>query len=340
MSQPKNKFIIGYGIVTALGAGVLGFLWYTASSENETITGDLKTKQDQVFRLESAQLFPNDSNLTKKAAQVDDYTAEVDKLHSTMVSYQTPLKDIAAITPDAVSANLGKYKTQLESVAKGRGIIVPVAPLGIDLGLGRYLATPPKREATPQIDYLVESVNTLLGDLFRAGIYKLDVINCPERAYEKDDKILIEKTTVANKPKTAPKPPVKPDPKAAAKKEEVSLLDESRVFNRYPVHLTFTGSEKSAQEFLNHISTLGPGGPFWIINSLRLDNSMKDGPVAEPGFQAAPIENNTGLAPDPKEKVALNDVKFVLGNEKVTVTLELDLVRFLDPSMLKPDAPK
>jgi hypothetical protein len=343
MSQPKNKFLLGYGIVTALGAGVLGYLWYSASSENETITADLTTKQGQVSKLESAPLFPSDANLTKKATQVDDYTAEVDKLHSALVSYQTPLKDIAAITPDAVSANLGKYKTQLESVAKGRGILIPAPPLGIDLGLGRYLATPPKREATPQIDYLVESVNTLLTDLFRAGITKLDYVSCPERAYEKDDKVLIEKTAMPAKPKTAAKPATKPgkaDPKAAVKKEEAPLLDETKVFNRYPVHLTFTGSEKSAQEFLNHISTVGEGGPFWVINSLRVDNSMKDGPTPEPGFQAVPVTNTTGAAPEPNEKVVLNDVKFVLGNEKVTVTLDLDLVRFLDPSIAKADTSK
>ena len=68
-----------------------------ASSENQTIVDDLTTKQGQVRRLEGAALFPSASNLDKKTAQVDDFTAEVDKLHSALVSYQTPLKDIAAI---------------------------------------------------------------------------------------------------------------------------------------------------------------------------------------------------------------------------------------------------
>ena len=333
MSQPKNKFLLGYGIVTALGAGVLGFLWYSASSENDTVSAELKSKQDRISKLEMAPLFPNETNLTKKSAQVDSYVEEVDKLHNTLVAYQRPLNN--DITPDAVSANLGKYKTQLESIAKGRNIAFPMPPQGIDLGLARYLGTSPKREATPQVDYVVDSVNVLLTDLFRAGISKLDSINCPERAYEKDDKPVIEKKEVkkAVVKKVAPKDAKVEKPK----KEEVVLLDENKVFNRYPVHLTFTGSESAVQSFLNTISTVGEGGPFWVINSMRVDNEKKAGPPVEATFQATAITPAAGATPAPEgakqEKIVMTDVKFILGNEKVTVTLDLDLVRFLDPSI-------
>ncbi len=334
MSQPKNKFLLGYGIVTALGAGVLGYLWYSASSDNTTISDNLALKQGQVSKLEGAPLFPNDPNLTKKTAQVDSFTTEVDNLHNALVGYQRPLNP--EVQPDAVSANLGKYKTQLESIAKGRGIAFPLPPVGIDLGLTRYLGTSPKREAAPQVDYLVESVNSLLTELLRAGVSKIELINCPERPYEKDDKVLIEKKDLPKKgPKPAPAKAAKTDPKANVKKEEAPLLEENKVFNRYPVHLAFSGSEKSAQEFLNQISTVGAGGPFWVINSIRVDNEKKDGPTNESGFAATPITPPAGTTPDKDAKVNMIDVKFVLGNEKVTVTLDLDLVRFMDPSIAK-----
>lgn len=325
MSQPKNKFLVGYGIVTALGAGILGYLWYSASDDLDTAKTALVAKQSDLTKLESAPLFPNDENSRKKTDQVNAYTAEVDNLHNALVGYQRPLNP--TITPEAVGANLGKYKTQLEAIAKGRKIDFPAS--GIDLGLGRYLTTAPKREATPQLDYLVDSVNGLLNDLFRAGITKLNLVNCPELAYEKDANQLVEKTD--KKPKPIKTKTAKADPKAAkAPKEEAPVLDEHKVFNRYRVYLTFTGTERATQEFLNGLTTAGQGGPFWIINALRVDNEKKDGPQKKPSFQP---QTPQGVSTEKDAKIVMVDTEFVLGNEKLTTMLDLDLVRFLDPSI-------
>jgi hypothetical protein len=59
---------------------------------------------------------------------------------------------------------------------------------------------------------------------------------------------------------------------------------------------------------------------------LRVENSMKDGPDKTVTVTMEEKE-------DPETKTTVKrDAKYILGDEKVTLFLDLDLVRFLDPA--------
>jgi hypothetical protein len=342
MSQQQNKFLLGYGLVTVVGAGLLGYLCLGANSAHDEAVAQLQTKTDQVSKLRSAALFPKAENVDLKEKQVDAFSAEVDKLHTALVAYQRPLDQ--EIIPDTVSQKLGKYKLELETIAKGRGIAVPQ---GFDLGLGRHMTGAPLKEAAPQVDYVAESVNTLITDLFRNGITKLDSIVVPELPYEKD------KTPPPPPPsdKDKNKKPARPsasarrDAKAAAGNkaaaEKLPALEETAVLTRYKIFVTFTGSEKSVQDSLNQISTIPTGGPFFVINNIRVENETKEGPQKGSAFNATPV-TQTDAAPLPEGKAPpMIDTKYILGNEKITVYLDIDLIRFVDPEVSKnAEAPK
>jgi hypothetical protein len=78
-----------------------------------------------------------------------------------------------------------------------------------------------------------------------------------------------------------------------------------------------------------------PGGPFYVINSVRIENEKKDGPPKGTPFTATPITPPGGAAADPAAKTAMIDAAYILGNEKITAAVDLDLIRFLDPDVAK-----
>lgn len=325
MSQSHQKFIIGYSAVTAIGAAVLGYLCLSASSEYDEVNAALNSKKSSLVALEKAPLFPNDANIRKKKQQVTDYAMEVDKLHAALVEFQKPLNE--EIASDGVSTKLGKYKVQLEEVAKGRLSL----PKEFDLGLPRYLIGVPRTgEPTQQVDYLVESVNSLILTMINSGVSGLNAIQCPEMEYEKPDPAAapapVRSTDAKGAKKSTPKDK-KGDPKASSKAKDPNLLTEDQVFKRYKILLTLTGSEKSLQDFLNQITTAPAPGPFYVINLIRVENEKKEGP--KKGASSLPEQGE-----DPK---IVRDSVYILGNEKVTMRLDMDLIRFRSPESVSPD---
>lgn len=324
MSQSQNKFIIGYSVVTLVGAGILGYLCFSAYSSYDEAQLKLKDGQTSLENLQKAPLYPNDGNVEAKRKQVDAFTAEVDKLHNSMVAYQTPLDND---TPaDKVSEKLGEFKARLELTAKSRKIELPK---DFSLGLSRYLTGAPLKEAAPQVNYLATSVNTLLTILVNNGVTKINEIQCPELPYEKD-------TT----PPPAPVDPKKKKPatppaaapakgaKANAKTETVAL-DESKVLSRYKIHLQFTGAEKAVQECLNQIASLPEGGPFFAVNLMRIENESHQGPSKAFNITPSPVPPDAA-DPAASDNSALIDSKYIIGNEKISVYMDIDLLRFKD----------
>jgi hypothetical protein len=105
------------------------------------------------------------------------------------------------------------------------------------------------------------------------------------------------------------------------------------VLDRYRVLLQFTGPEAAVQDALNRLATSGEGAPFFVINNMRIENEQKEGPTKQGGFQPTPIEGSArttttsdgaAAAIDPE----VIDVRFILGSEKVTVFLDMDLIHF------------
>jgi len=333
MSQAQNKFLIGYGAATVVGAGILTYLCLGASSAHDEQASQLQAKTDAVARLKGKPLFPKQENVAKKKEQVNAYSAEVDKLHQAMLAYQKPLN--TAVTPDDVRTKLGKYKAQLQALAQGRKIELPG---NFDLGLDRYMNAAPLQAATPQVDCVVESVNTLLNTVFRRLITKLDLINVPEMAYEKAD----APAAGTKKPGATAAPKPATGSASAKSKEAPPALEEDKVFKRYHVYISFTGPEKSVADAVNEIATIGDGGPFFVINNLRIENDTKAGPQRSAGFTASPLQqtvdpNAPPLPAGQEPKQVMVDARYILGNEKVTAFLDLDLLRFEEPA--KPAAP-
>lgn len=327
MSQKQNKFLIGYGVGIAVVAGILGYLCLGASSTYDEKEQSLESKSKALEKLKAKPLFPNKDNVGKKKQQVVAFAAEVDKFHQAMLAYQKPL--VSDITGDAVRTSIGKYKATLQALAKARGIELPA---NFDVGLDRYTNAAPVAAVAPQVNFVAESVNTLLTNIFRRGITKLDYVNAPEMSYEKPPAAPAadpKKSTTG----TAAKPATTSGSQSTASKskEVAPVLAEDKVFKRYHVYVSFSGSEKSVSEAINDIAAIGEGGPFFVINNLRLENEKLEGPQKGGDFQVTPVQPDPNAPPPPsgaEVKPANYDARYILGNEKVTAFLDLDLLRF------------
>ena len=326
MSQSQNKFIIGYSVVTLIGAGILGYLCYSAYSSFDESESKLKGDQVALENLQKAALYPKQENVDAKRKQVDAFVAEVNKLHSSLVAYQSPLD--YEIPGDKVSEKLGEFKARLELTAKSRKIELPK---DFSLGLARYLTGAPLKEAAPQVNYLATSVDTLLTILVNNGVTKINEVQCPEMPYEKD-------TTPPpvdpkkKKPATPPSPAPAPAPVKSTKptpKSDPTALDETRVLSRYKINLQFTGSEKSVQACLNQIASMPEGGPFFAVNLMRIENESHQGPSKAFNITPSPVPPDAAdpVAPDSS---ALIDSKYIIGNEKISVFMDIDVLRFKD----------
>ena len=323
MSQSQNKFIIGYSVVTLVGAGILGYLCYSAYSSYDESELKLKDAQTALENLQKAPLYPNEANVEAKRNQVDAYTEEVNKLHKSLVAYQSPLDN--ETTADKVSEKLGEFKARLELTAKSRKIELPK---DFSLGLARYLTGAPLKEAAPQVNYLATSVNTLLTILVNNGITKINEIQCPELPYEKD---ATPPPPPADPNKKKPPTPPAPGPARSAKpnaKTETVAIEESKVLSRYKIHLQFTGAEKSVQACLNQIASLPEGGPFFAVNLLRVENESHQGPSKAFNITPSPVPPDAA-DPTTTDNSALIDSKYIIGNEKISVSMDMDLLRFM-----------
>lgn len=323
MSQKtQNKFLVGYGAVTGVVGLALAYLCWSANSDSTEAAEKLEGAKRKLEGLRSAPIFPKPEHVSKKTQEVSVFKAEVDKLGEAVLAFQKPLDP--AISPDDLKQKLGKYKTQIDGLAKGRSVGLPQ---DFGLGLNRYLTESPTKAATPKVDYLVEAANWLVNNLLDSGISRLDAINCPEMPYEKAAEEPKPAANIKDKPKTSSASANKATTKkSTGSKEEPAALEESKVLTRFPISVTFTGSEQAVSDAMNKLASTGPGGPFFVTKSLRIENEKKEGPQRQTGFTASPVPAAEGEAK--KEVPAMVDARYILGNEKVTARLEIDLVRF------------
>ncbi len=330
MSNNKQKnFLVGYGVVTGVAALGLAYMAWSAGSTASEKTEEVTKKATEIRTLKKATLFPKAENVVAVKAQADDLLADAKKIHDALAKMQVPWEE--KLSGLSVQEKINKYRDELTADAKSRGVKLPE---GFALGLNRYADTAPTTEngVADTINFIVESVNKALGTVMRANISQIDKISVVPAPWESpaDAKAKpgAKPTTTAAKPATTGTPAAG-KPTAGAVPPKPPALDEKVAFRRFRVLLQLTGSESSVQEALNSLLTSGEGQPFFTVNTFRIENEQKDGAQKETSFAAETIKDETaapGAATDLDPEV--RDVKFIMGAEKVSAYLDLDLLVF------------
>lgn len=302
----KNKFLATYVAILVVGLLVFGWLFYSSLGAHSTAKTSFEEEKEALARLKSKPLFPNEANLKARLAQVDEFTTSVDALQQSLMAAQPPL------ATGTSSASFQTKLTQIESDLKAQA---EYTKLGSGSSSGNFslgFDENPPESAVPDLDFQLDALSTLVRTLITDRVSSIDAIT---RA-----KLDVESRTTAEAPAAA-------SSRQAAQKTAAGpavALAENEVFKRYPFTMRFTGSPRSIQDALNHIAS--SKDYFYAVRSLRLENEKKDGP--DRGQVAGSSDQNK------------KDSNVVLGGEKVTVWLSLDLLRFLDPKVAAAEGSK
>jgi hypothetical protein len=325
MSQGKqSKFLPIYFSILGVGALGLGYMAWSASSSSDEAEEKYKQASTELSRLENAPLSRTDENAALKKSKVDDFVKQVRELNTTLISYQPP---IAAESNDGFQKKLNEATKAVKDNAAAKG--VTLSPK-FDLGMGNYLSQFPVSGAAGKLSAQLDSIVYLSNAAMNAGVSSIDNLTRDPLDVEKEKKD--EKATDKPKAPLTPAQRAKEDQKkkeeAAKAKAAPQAIDDSKVMERQPVTIDVTGKNRSVLNFLEALAnTDGKDSPyFFIIRTLRIENELKDGPPKSVTVTEKEVTPN----PEDKTSVYTQDAEFLLGNEKVKMHLDLDIVRFSD----------
>jgi len=308
-SLKKNKFLSTYLAVVGVGVLGLGYLLFSSFKANKAAAQAYDEEKSAVAALQAKPLFPNAANLQARKAQVEGFASTVTELQKGLLAAQPPLDS---------EAPSDKFQTTLTETLNAIKLQAELTKLNsragseFDLGFGKYLANLPPRQAVPDLLYQLGGIDAMVRTMLTDRVSSIDDIARAELDVE-DAK--------ADAPEAKPA-----GGRAAAKRPAASgassVLPEDLVLKRYPMEVRFTGSPRSIQDVLNHLAA--SKDYFYAVRSLRVENERKAGPV------------KGGVAEITEESKKDSDI--VLGGEKISVWLAVDLIRFLDPTVALADA--
>ncbi|MEN9283586.1 MAG: hypothetical protein RLZZ179_1079 [Verrucomicrobiota bacterium] len=330
MSKGKlNSFLPGYFAALGIGTLGLGYLAWSASSAATEAKASYEAKRATLESMQRGSIFPNEQNEAKKKQLVDALAAKVKTLVDGVSSYQSPIN--AAETGESFQKKLVAATAAITEAAKERKVTLGEK---FDIGFDKYSDSFASTEAAPKLAAQLDAVTYLLNTAMASGVTSLESF---KRIPLEVESAKADATPAAapGKPGVQPKPAAKPAPgtpasRAAATKAPAGpAVEESKVLERQPMQLTVTGSNIAITQFLSTLANVKPGEAgvhFFTIRTLKVENAMKDGPD-----KAVTVIMEEKEDPETKTTVK-RDAKYILGNESVTLYLDVDLIRFLDPS--------
>jgi len=292
MNLGQNKLFVGIG--AALLVVFIALLWFLYQASSDFSAADA-TYQEQVTKLQRLQnlpLYPETSNLQVLEEQKKIAAESAVRLHKELVPMAFPLE---AMTPeqfqDALNASV---KTLVDKAAKA-GVKLSDK---FYLGFSEYRTTTPRPEAAAVLGRQLKCIELAVDTLIEKKVSFIGEITRPHLPEEDKGKVTATQPT--------------PKPAGAAKKAPELLF-------KYPFEIQFLAEERAFQSALNELSKNTK--QFFIISPLAIKNENPKAPKKiEKVSRSAVADPNANSAPE--------KLLYVLGAEKLNVTLHFDSVVF------------
>lgn len=347
----ENKFLVGLGVITAVGAGGLIFWGLGQGSELETLQNDINTKKSALADAQNLNPFPTRENATAKAESIEAVLAQAKDARAKLLAFNPESLD--NISGSEFSQKLKTSVAKVVALFPGEKAI----PKNFNLGFEDYAEKLPPEESTGHLAFQLEAMEYLLTQYAEAG--GEEVINIHRH------KIPLEEGKAWPKPSTKVtfKRVTTRDAKGRRKTERVPVPPE--VARRFPVEFTFKASEAVTRDFITRIAN---SDKFFfdthfgrVVNPAPIPSGGKEareagasgagegGIVVEEGNSGIVVEedgggdivvegDNPAPTPAPAPAPALPDrpakseeiLKKVSGNEDLEVFLKLDLLLFIE----------
>lgn len=302
--------ILGVIIAATLGLGYLLFdAWSAYSQTRETYQG----VGGQIAGLKSARLAPTEDNLKAKKALVDEYGALVNQLGGALVILQPPSQPVKDIEFQS------RLKSKIADARKAAVLAKMSLPQDFAFGFDEYTSALPKSaEAATELSRFLDAVDELVRLFMKCGVLSVDLL---ERSKLPQEQAAAAVTNTVQGGAAAP---------AILEKRQISLI--------------LTLDQGSLQLLISRLANPSDISFFTSLRLLRIENEKQEGPLrAEVRLpEAAPAPGGDAAVPAApgQAKPASDEIKPpaaapvdsvpVLGEERLKVRMELDLVKFLE----------
>lgn len=312
----ENKSLAAILGVIIVGALVLGYLLFGAwSSYSEAKEGYL-AMGNQVAAMKSAALAPNKDNLQAKRALVEEYANNVNKLGGALLILQPPLVPIKDIEFQT------KLKAKIAEIRKSAASSKMVLPSEFAFGFDDYTSSLPKAEAAAELSSYLDAMVELVKLFMLCGVQSVDVI---ERS-----KLALEQASSQSAPNA--------QSRNVRQGLQQQFVTAATMFEKRQISVILTLDQGPLQMLVSRLANPSDMPFFTNLRLLRVENQMQEGPIRsdvrvpeaappDTGAEAPAPSSSDEIKPPPPAPV---DSIPVIGQERLKVRMEIDLLKFLD----------
>ena len=261
----ENKFIAGLAGGTALVGGLIAFFAVSQGGQYEEKVTEYQGLEAKYKKLQKSNPFPSSGNLRSRQENVAKYEALIKDVHQTFEGFK--VGELKKLSSEKFGNRRVTMEKNLRDAFAKAGTTLPEDTA---FGFERYVSSPARSEATSMLNYQLDVVQWLLGEL---AVAKPSEINTFLRT-----PLEIESGKVR-----APEQPVSRKRGKKKKKSSKPPAPIKKAYTLMPMELAFTGNESSLREFLK--SMVNSEKYFFAIRALRVRNTKQSAPnVKDAGF--------------------------------------------------------
>jgi hypothetical protein len=300
----ENKFLSGFIAVMVLGAGVLGYLLYTAWGAYSDVTDQYTEQANALHQLQIRVPYPDKTNLTKYQAERDDLIDATHSLASSLAQFVLPTPEM---TPSAFQDRLRDTLSAVISEAQQTGVKLPE---DFTMDFKKYQTSPPPTEAAGPLGRQLAGLKLVMDILIQEHV---------------DSVLSLDRT------------PLPQEGAGGAHGKGIGQSAGGGLVEKIPFEIRFTANQPAFQKVLNDLAASSK--QFFITRTLLVQNSdpkpvakeLAPAPApaaAQPGAPGATVAADVAGAADASGGSYL---KFIVGTEKLDVAMRIDMVSFNPP---------
>jgi hypothetical protein len=265
----ENKFTAGVAGVTLAGSVALIVMAMGKGDDYAAAKKSLKKALAEEKELQSIVPFPNEENLESLEQNVVDFEKSSNRLQRQFMAYKPKPAEVEDFAPDQFSKKVSGYRNRLDKAFRSKGVELPE---GSVYGFEAYSRRFPLQVATGELSYQMQALEWLLGSL---------------ASTEPEALLNVVRPSIAVEKKVAAK-------KAKKKKKGAELNVDEKIYDSYPLELSFRGDEKQLTAFLEAMANSKKY--YFAINTMRVQNERQTPPNASDAkFPEPPAPSSSGF---------------------------------------------
>jgi hypothetical protein len=315
----SNKGLTGFLAVSTVLAGALSFLVFRANEKYAASSNKYAVLLGQLNGLQRQRPYPDQVSLKALQLQKREHQESIFELQRRLNAMELPLNPLTEVQ---FQDTLRDTVQRVSAKAAANGMKLPEK---FYMGFDQYQGEPPRREAAPALGRELKAIESILVRLAEShvnSLTKLERIPLPEETAKQ-----------------------KAGDGAKDLKGGRGAKDGRQLASKAPFEVSFVSTQNAFRTAFNNI--VSSKEQFFIPRLVEIRNEKDKGPLksdsssnplppaasAPPGSLPEPASNApTGSQPATHADAGASqpELRYLVGEEKIEVTLWLELVNFAD----------